>query len=81
MNVRQNFIVIWQTAGDDDGALGVDDEFDIYEELQLDSISLRSSEKLEGLAEVSDETEDAVPQAEESSGQSTGETDSEGNDL
>ena len=28
--------VVPQSLNDDDGALGVDDEFDIYEELQLD---------------------------------------------
>ena len=28
-----------ESAADDDGALGVDDEFDIYEELQLDSMN------------------------------------------
>ena len=36
---------IHQTAADDDGALGVDDEFDIYEDLGLDSISLAAFEK------------------------------------
>lgn len=32
-----------ETANDDDGALGVDDEFDIYEELQLDAIPIVSA--------------------------------------
>eukprot|EP00595_Chromulina_sp_UTEXLB2642_P001925 CAMPEP_0196764318 /NCGR_PEP_ID=MMETSP1095-20130614/5879_1 /TAXON_ID=96789 ORGANISM="Chromulina nebulosa, Strain UTEXLB2642" /NCGR_SAMPLE_ID=MMETSP1095 /ASSEMBLY_ACC=CAM_ASM_000446 /LENGTH=570 /DNA_ID=CAMNT_0042119595 /DNA_START=41 /DNA_END=1750 /DNA_ORIENTATION=- len=43
-----------ETAKEDDGALGVDDEFDIYEELELDAVSLAISDKD---AEPSDDTD------------------------
>jgi hypothetical protein len=34
-----------ESAGDDEGALGVDDEFDIYEDLNLDAILLAGAEE------------------------------------
>ena len=46
-----------ETATDDDGALGVDDEFDIYEDLQLDVVSLKSSDKSGGESTSEDHEE------------------------
>lgn len=41
-----------ECAAEDDGALGVDDEFDIYEDLHLDAIMLEAEEKIAKSATV-----------------------------
>ena len=41
-----------QSAVDDEGAVGVDDEFDIYEDLQLDAIIVSAGVEEGGIAVV-----------------------------
>ena len=58
-SIKEDIEYYIDSANDDDGELGVDDEFDIYEELQLDSILNGDADDVSSSTPVSEAAKDS----------------------
>lgn len=70
-SIKEDVEYFIENAAEDDSALGVDDEFDIYEELQLDSIPLTVKNIEPDEDKDIESADDESPEGEEKAGKSS----------